>query len=51
MNLINLNLRVKLCIVSTDFTTVYYDLSVGLDSPFDIEHLKKFDQKESVDKF
>lgn len=30
-----------MAIVSSDFTTVYYDFSLGIDSPFDREQLKR----------
>jgi len=35
--------RIKLAIVSTDLTHVYYDFSYGLESPFSIDQLRKFD--------
>ncbi len=33
--------RIKIGITSVDFTTVYYDFSIGLDSPFNIDKLIK----------
>ncbi len=36
-----LNKRIKLAIVSMDSTTVYYDFTIGLDSPFSDEDLIK----------
>ena len=36
--------RLRLGIVSVDNTTVYYDFSLGLDSPFAMEQLEKTNQ-------
>ena len=37
-------IRIRLGIVSVDNTTVYYDFSLGLDSPFAMEQLEKTNQ-------
>ena len=33
--------RIKLGIVSSDYSTVYYDFTLGIDSPFEKEHYLK----------